>query len=231
MAFDYMKHPQKVNLGCGTDKKPGYLNIDLNRAHEPDLACDVSDLRALPSGYYSSLLAMDILEHIPRLKARNTLREWNRVLKTGGRLELQVPNILGLFSLMQKRGNKTAEAHERLLQSLFGTQADPGDFHYNGFTELYIRALLAETGFEVETLETRDGWLFHIVARKNRDSPVEEIFLLSDEDFISRVYRDYLHRPPDAEGYAYYLNLIKTGIAREAVVEAIKQSDEYHPGP
>lgn len=227
MAFDYTNYPQKVNLGCGTDKKPGYLNIDLNPAHEPDLICDVSDLRALPSCYYSSLLAMDILEHIPRLKAKNTLREWNRVLKMDGLLELQVPNILGLFSLFRKRRNKTADAHERLLQSLFGTQADSGDFHYNGFTQVYIRALLAETGFDVETLQTRDGWLFHIVARKNADCRVDEIFFLSDEEFISRVYREYLHRAPDAGGYTYYLNLIKSGIAREAVVKAIKQSEEY----
>jgi hypothetical protein len=33
--------PRKLNLGCGWDKRDGYLNVDLHGSHDPDLVADV----------------------------------------------------------------------------------------------------------------------------------------------------------------------------------------------
>ena len=39
----------RVNLGCGYDKRPGYLNVDLHGFHDPDLVGDVRSLPELPT--------------------------------------------------------------------------------------------------------------------------------------------------------------------------------------
>ncbi len=227
MAFDFSAFPKKINLGCGHDKREGFLNVDINGFHKPDLECDITDLHMLPSGYYEYALANDILEHIPRLRTKNVLKEWNRILKIGGKLELRIPSVTGLLSLFTRRENKTPEFHETLIQCLFGTQTSYADFHYTGFTEILISKMLEDAGFRIERLAVQDEWLFCILAEKITDKRVDEMMYLSDESFIDAVYERYLGRKPDAEGYQYFLELIKSGIAREAVISAIQSSVEY----
>jgi len=226
--FNYASFPNKLNLGCGYDKLEGYLNVDLNSFHQPDLVADVSDLKELPSSYYSEIIAQDILEHIERTKTKNVLFEWNRLLIPNGILKLRIPNLIGLFSLFEKKENQTIEKQEQLIQCCFGTQAYGGDFHYTSFTELLIKNYLFIAGFEITSLTVRDEWLFEIIARKttlthsimNRDN--EEI-----SKFLYEAYSKILHRPPDIDGYNYYYNQIYDGkIKKEDVIFMLTNSDE-----
>lgn len=155
----------KLNIGCGWDKRAGYLNIDLQDFHEPDLVADVRDLGALPSGQYEEILAIDVLEHLPRSDCGVALNEWSRLLRDGGILRLQVPDIIGLARLCVVKA--VIEDQRVLIQNLYGTQAYTGDWHQNGFTELLLRAELHDAGFETVSLNHRDGWLFECVARKS----------------------------------------------------------------
>ena len=59
------------------------------------------------------------------------------------------------------------------------------------------------------------------------DCHVDKIFFLSDEEFVIAVFKKFLGREPDQVGYKHYLSLIKSGTVRQAVIEAIKNSDEY----
>lgn len=226
-AFDPEKFPRRLNLGCGFDHRPGHLNVDLHAWHNPDLVSDVTDLRPLPDGYYEYAVAQDILEHLPRLRVRTALREWNRVLKVGGTLELRVPNVLGLMKLLRRWRNRTFDQHERLLQSLFGTQHYNGDFHYIGFTDIFLTGLLERTGFTVDRLAAKDVWLFDCAARKVADAPPPAYLRLPDhEAFLDAVYRDVLGREPDADGRAYYLKMLRDGELREVVLDSLQASDE-----
>jgi predicted SAM-dependent methyltransferase len=225
--FEFSKHPKRLNLGCGFDRRDGFLNVDINACHNPDLICDAANLQVLPSSYYEYIVANDVLEHIPRLRTRNVLREWNRILVKNGWLELRVPSAIGLLSLLQLKENETPERHEQLLQCLFGTQAYQGDFHYTAFTEVILRDMLDDAGYSVKSIDIREEWLFEVMARKSRDRAVDDIFFLADEEFIVAAYRQLLRRPPDPGGFDHYAALIKSGIAREAIIQAIKDSGEY----
>ena len=227
MTFALSRYPKKINLGCGLDKRDGFLNVDINSCHHPDLVCDITNLHVLPSSYYDHAIANDILEHIPRLKTRNVLKEWNRILVLDGKLELRVPNVLALLSLMQLENNSTPAIHETFLQKLFGTQRYHGDFHFIGFSEILLVDMLRDAGFAVDSIKTKDEWLFVVLARKISNRKIDEIFFLDDEEFITAVYNNLLGREPDQGGYEYFLDLIKSGIVREAVIDAIKESDEY----
>lgn len=227
-AFDPLGFPRKLNLGCGFDRREGFLNVDLHAFHAPDLVCDVLDLAPLPSGCYEHVLAQDVLEHLPRLKTRTALAEWNRVLAVGGTLELRVPDVPGLARLLELAENQSPERQEALLQNLFGTQRYPGDFHYIGFTEPFLRALLEAHGFAVERLDREEGWLFHAVARKVHDVHRDPLLDVADDaEFVRAAYRELLGREPDAGGFEYHLGLLRDGADRESVLERFTSSEEY----
>lgn len=228
LDFDYKKFPQKINIGCGFDVKNDFLNVDLHEMHGPDLVADCTDLSMLPSSYYEYILANDVLEHIPRLKTRSTLREWNRLLKIDGILELQVPNVIGLLGLLKSPENQNMAQQEKLLQCLYGTQAYNGDFHFIGFTEITLSGVLSETGFSLRESRVRDEWLFQVKAVKVEDSKIDKLLVINDsEDFLHAMYVDLLDRKPDEAGFNYYMELLKKGVSREAIIETITASNEY----
>jgi len=213
-AFDYHKYPNKLNLGCGFDKRPEYINIDKNSFHEPDLVCDVLDLNILPKNHFEEIVAQDILEHIPRNLTKSALVHWASFLRIGGTLTLRVPNLFGLLTLLSARHNQTLARHEALIQDLFGTQAYSGDFHYTSFTKITLRSYLSQCGFFVTDIKTVDGWLFDASARKERLVTPEEIGDFSDLlrheysniEFVKAAYSKILKREPDSEGLDFYVS-------------------------
>lgn len=85
-TFEPARFARKLNLGCGFDLREGYLNVDMNVWHKPDLLADVRKLGFLPAQYYEEILAQDVLEHLPRTETLRVLAHWNRPLKMGGKL-------------------------------------------------------------------------------------------------------------------------------------------------
>ena len=166
LNFDYSKEPAKLNLGCGFDIRQGYLNVDIQPFHQPDLVADICNLNMLPSDYYEEIIAQDCLEHIPRTETQNVLNEWSRLLKPSGKLILRVPNVLGLLKLFSKKEFSSVEKQQELIQCLFGTQAYDGDYHYTSFTELLIKHYLENAGLNIVSIKPKDEWLFDITAQK-----------------------------------------------------------------
>lgn len=233
--FDFGVLPSKLNLGCGFDVRPGYLNIDLHEIHNPDLVADVTRLGRLPAGFYEEILASDILEHLPRNDTRRALVHWNRLLRMGGILRLRVPSILGLADLLRSPKMQSMESQEHLIRCLFGTQAYSGDFHYTAFTEIILRGYLSQCGYGRISISVRDGWLFDVVAVKDRDvSPREiedysDLFEIDDDAaFIEASFRQILGRDPDAGGKDYYLQGLSSGrIQRGMIHVTMLASEEY----
>ncbi len=61
--------PRRINIGCGYDVRPGWLNVDSVARHGPDLIADATDLSMLPNGHFDEVVANDVLEHIERTSA------------------------------------------------------------------------------------------------------------------------------------------------------------------
>jgi hypothetical protein len=82
----------RLNLGCGSDILPGYVNHDARR-HRPEVDI-VHDLRLLPWPWQSDSAAeirlLDVVEHLPEVVP--VLDECWRVLEPGGILHLRVPH-------------------------------------------------------------------------------------------------------------------------------------------
>ena len=73
-------YPKRLNLGCGYDIRPEYLNVDLHARHGPDLLADVTNLGMLPSEWFSKIIALDVLEHVEGHNVQVALSEWSRLL-------------------------------------------------------------------------------------------------------------------------------------------------------
>jgi hypothetical protein len=156
--FDPGAHPAKVNLGCGYDLRPGYLNVDFQDFHGPDLVGDVRSLPELPSGRYTEIVAQDVLEHLERAETLPALQEWRRIAAPGARLVLRVPDLPSMLRWLGREDS--VDHHRRVTHHLFGTQAYTGDYHHSGFSDLLLCDELFRAGFGQVELELRDEWLW-----------------------------------------------------------------------
>jgi len=79
----------KLNLGSGDRKLEGYVNVDLFGT--PDLRVDLFKFPwPWADESIDEIACHHFLEHVPRF--RETWLEINRVLRTGGKLWVRVPN-------------------------------------------------------------------------------------------------------------------------------------------
>jgi predicted SAM-dependent methyltransferase len=93
--------PKKLNIGCGYDKRVGYLNVDIDPNCTPDLLLGQDgDLGALPKRHFEEILARDVLEHFPRSESLRNLLIWNELLQLNGELRIVTSDILAVATKM-----------------------------------------------------------------------------------------------------------------------------------
>lgn len=125
----------KINIGCGQNICLTYVNVDIREDSYADVICDIRDLPFCDERF-DHLLSTDVLEHVSHREIHSTFKEWLRVLKVGGTIKLQVPNILVAFDSIKKKDYGTA------LHILYGAQDYKENCHYMGFTPEYLMDFL-----------------------------------------------------------------------------------------
>lgn len=86
--------PLKFNIGCGRDKIPGFIGID-RFDKSADINEDIFEVD-LPEGCADEILASHLIEHIPHHRGPELLKKWFNVLKPGGKLVMELPDLEGL---------------------------------------------------------------------------------------------------------------------------------------
>jgi len=84
-----------LNLGCGTRKIDGFVNVDNRPEVNPDVVHDVTNGLPFDDGTIQHIRAFDFLEHIPIGKTVQVITEIWRVLKPGGTFESLTPSTDG----------------------------------------------------------------------------------------------------------------------------------------
>jgi len=83
----------KLNIGCGKDIKPGYLNCDYKLGIGVGRVFDASKSFPFDDSSCEEVYISHVLEHI--FNWPETLLECHRVLKLGGQFEIRVPYGIG----------------------------------------------------------------------------------------------------------------------------------------
>ena len=151
----------KISLGCGIDLQPGFINIDLYSLADLKAKKGVlskarvrgkyiqSDVRKLPfkDNYADYILASEILEHIPLKDLNNTLREWVRVLKPGGRMVITCPDF-NECALEWLNTPFDPERYGDMAQVIFGSQIAEGEYHHSPITPQFFQYYLSSLGLK-----------------------------------------------------------------------------------
>lgn len=85
----------KLNLASGQRPYPKpWINIDIkDQGYEVDYLADIKDLHMIGDESVDIAVLHHVVEHIAIHDLENYIREWQRVLKKGGKLVVCVPNL------------------------------------------------------------------------------------------------------------------------------------------
>ena len=139
----YMGKPVRLNVGCGDDIREGFLNID-PFADGTDLRMEAGHL-GFASQSVDEIFSSHMLEHLSKHEVMGVLVEWRRVLRPTGKLEIIVPDLP--WCLKQWLRLPEQARWDWALDTIFGLQDHPGEFHKTGFSLDRLRYLLEKAGF------------------------------------------------------------------------------------
>ena len=126
-----------LNLGCGPMIVPGYINCD-KYDENADVMCDVTEL-PFDSDSVDTIYASHIIEHFDFMEAFDVLTEWKRVLKVGGILSIETPDLLGICIEFVAADE---ERRVSLYGNLFATPWIEGQTHKFLYTEAQLYSSL-----------------------------------------------------------------------------------------
>jgi SAM-dependent methyltransferase len=152
----------KLNLGCGLDVREGYINIDVRKVHPKILVLDLEKelLKPFPDNSAEEIIAKDFVEHLSWRVVEDFLKDCFRVLKSGGRMYIQVPDLEAIAKKVILDPNfkyGELEGWKAISFWVYGGQEYPENTHRAGFTIPTLKKLLESIGFIVERIENDKG--------------------------------------------------------------------------
>ena len=143
----------KLNLGCGDKILPGYINVDVaseRAGKKPDVISDIRKL-TFDDNYADEILSVHVIEHFWRWEVFDILKEWIRVLKPGGRLILECPNLQSAceeFLKSPEVKSGPGQEGQRTMWVFYGDPRwqDPLMVHRWGYTPHSLSLLMNEVG-------------------------------------------------------------------------------------
>lgn len=138
---------QTLNLGCGTARITGAINVDVNPITKPELAFNLTHRFPLKDDLFEKVYLFHCIEHIERFKQQFVLYEIHRVMKLGGKLIISYPE----FSKILENWLKNKDADRSFWHAtIYGRQAYAGDYHYAGMHTPDFIETLRGIGFLVD---------------------------------------------------------------------------------
>jgi ubiquinone/menaquinone biosynthesis C-methylase UbiE len=167
----------RINVGCGRHILEGWINCDVARSpkasRDPEILAQATAI-PLPDACADEVMGIHIFEHFYFWEAPKALAEWHRLLKPGGLLVLEMPDVKkcakNLISLID--GEDVKSIASLAMHGIYGDPGyqDPFMCHRWGWTPKTLRKLLSASGF-AKIKEADTQW--HAIGRKLRDFRME----------------------------------------------------------
>ena len=156
----------KVEFGGREEGLPGYMQIDLAKDKNIDLIADVSKPLPFQDNSLEEIFNSHLIEHIPWYETIEALKEWHRVLKKGGLLEIWTIDFAVICREYLKKDwqavdgfyHKNPDKQKQVWVNcrLFweGWQGNHSEWHKAVFDYPYLKYCLEKSGFEeIERVE------------------------------------------------------------------------------
>jgi len=178
---------KKINLGCGTTKLNGWINIDAVAGCKPDLVHDCLDPLPYPDCSVDKILAKDLLEHFDKYSRFIVLEDWARVLKRGGTIRLIVPDFKKIL-LMFLKTNFDNVLDMIFAENMFNSKVYIGHFgnHKWGYTKKNLELFLRIFGLKIIHIKTVENNI-ECIAHKERHVTRKEL----DNLFVYSYANDF----------------------------------------
>lgn len=133
--------PRFLNLGCGLNKRPDCLNVDIVESVAPDLVWDL-DRRPypLPRGHFERIYAQDVVEHLQNVQG--FVEEAHSLLAPGGVLEITTPH----YSCSNSFTDPTHRQHLGYFSFDYFTEASSWKFYSSVRFSIMERTLVFPHG-------------------------------------------------------------------------------------
>ena len=178
----------RLNLGCGKHYKEGFVNIDAFDTTVADMLMSVEDL-AFPSNSVDAIEACQLIEHLGYHHTIFALGEWFRVLKPGGTLLIETPD---LEASMRQYLHGDHDAKKEILTWIYGVES-PGMEHRLCFPKVLIKNLLKKSGFTAITASYFTTEKYHpvmqISSKKSQDYVTFQIIAQTRKQLMKNVMR------------------------------------------
>lgn len=159
--MDPMTNELRLNVGCGTDYREGFINIDgSSTISKVDKRLDFKNgelLNEFQADSVDFILAQDIIEHFYLWEARSILKDFYSILKPGGRVQIRVPDCEFIirflpFTLEEKLtwlyGGQSIERNVDQVMDASRKEHPEYFCHKYGWSRERLRRELGEIGFQ-----------------------------------------------------------------------------------
>lgn len=166
----------KLNVCCGRHVLgAGWTNVDAvvsnhpkARGRKPEILADMRSI-PLPDACADELMCIHGIEHVLPWEADEAVREWGRLLKVGGKLVIECPDLIKCCRNVLS-GYQVAGKHpdQMGVWGLYGddTLRDPFMMHRYAYSPASMARLLERNGF-TEIKEESPQW--HAAGARMRD--------------------------------------------------------------
>jgi predicted SAM-dependent methyltransferase len=143
------RRAMRLHLGCGTTRLPGWVNCDLLPGPSVDVTCSAVTL-PFADASADEILSEHMIEHLTYYEFNRAMAEWHRVLRPGGILTVECPDLLGVCRLFVESNEygryQTSFGYWPVICQLYG--------HQRGKDESEILSQVHKSGYTVEHLMT-----------------------------------------------------------------------------
>lgn len=151
----------KLHIGCGDKKLAGYVNIDIVPTEGTDVVMDVArELFSIPSNIAAEIRLESVFEHFYRYQQDKILREFQRILKSNGKLIIKwLPDFDAVIQAYLKKEKGIVGERFDLFNVYRLTHGEPTPknspqlLHKDIFTRESIKTLLEDNGFQIQTMK------------------------------------------------------------------------------